>query len=106
VLEHRLLVLGVVVLGVLGDVTELAGDADPLGDVPASFAAQLVELSLERLVALGGENDFPQGSLLLRLRRDPRATGVVARTSILAVTSDDVQPRTISRREAASTMGA
>ena len=63
-IEHRLLVLGVVVLGVLGDVAELAGDADPLGDVPAAFAAQLIELVLERLVARGGENDVPQGCLL------------------------------------------
>ena len=33
-LEHRLLVLRVVVLGVLGDVAELARLADPLGDLP------------------------------------------------------------------------
>ena len=32
-LEHRLLVLGVVVLGVLGDVAELARLLDPLGDL-------------------------------------------------------------------------
>ena len=40
VLEHGLLVLRVVVLGVLGDVAELAGDADPLGDLAASIAAE------------------------------------------------------------------
>ena len=33
VLEHRLLVLGVVVLRVLGDVTELAGGADAVGNL-------------------------------------------------------------------------
>jgi hypothetical protein len=35
VLEHRLLVLRVVVLGVLGDVAELARDADALRDLAA-----------------------------------------------------------------------
>jgi hypothetical protein len=61
VLEHRLLVLRVVVLGVLGDVAELAGDADALGDVATTLAAEGVELGLERFVALGGENDVSQG---------------------------------------------
>ena len=35
VLEHRLLVLRVVVLGVLGDVAELTRDADAVGDLAA-----------------------------------------------------------------------
>jgi hypothetical protein len=34
-LEHRLLVLGVVVLGVLRDVAEFARNLDPLGNIPS-----------------------------------------------------------------------
>jgi transcription elongation factor GreA len=43
VLQHRLLVLRVVVLGVLGDVAELAGDADPLGDLAALLVPQEID---------------------------------------------------------------
>ena len=64
-LEHRLLVLRVVVLGVLGDVAELAGDPDPLGDLAALVAAQKVDLLLELLVPLGCEDDFLQIKVLL-----------------------------------------
>ena len=41
VLEHRLLVLRVVVLGVLGDVAELARGRDPLGDLAPPLGAQV-----------------------------------------------------------------
>ena len=44
VLEHRLLVLRVVVLGVLGDVAELARGADPVGDLAPTVGAQCFEL--------------------------------------------------------------
>jgi hypothetical protein len=64
VLEHRLLVLGVVVLGVLGDVAELAGDPDPLRDLAALLGLQVLDLLLELLVPLCGEDDFLQGGLL------------------------------------------
>ena len=64
VLEHRLLVLGVVVLGVLGDVAELAGDANPLGDLAALLGLQVLDLLTELLVALRGEYDFLQSGLL------------------------------------------
>ena len=60
VLEHRLLVLGVVVLGVLGDVPELAGDPDPLRDLAALLRLEHLDLLLELLVALSRENDFLQ----------------------------------------------
>jgi hypothetical protein len=60
VLEHRLLVLRVVVLGILGDVAELARDADPLGDLAALLVAQAVDLLLQVLIALGREDDFLQ----------------------------------------------
>jgi hypothetical protein len=56
VLEHRLLVLRVVVLGVLCDVTELARSPDPLGDLPPTVGTQRVQLELEGLVALRGED--------------------------------------------------
>jgi len=53
-----LFVLRVVVLRVLGDVPELARDADPLRDLAALVVRQVVDLLLELLVALGGEDDF------------------------------------------------
>src|SRR5579884_208654 len=60
VLEHRLLVLRVVVLRVLGDVAELTGDADALGDLAALLAAQVVDLLLELPEPLRCEDDFLQ----------------------------------------------
>ena len=61
VLEHRLLVLRVVVLRVLGDIAELAGDADALGDLAALVARAGTSIScLELLVALRCEDDFLQ----------------------------------------------
>ncbi len=60
VLEHRLLVLGVVVLGVLGDVPELARDADPVRDLAPLLGRERLDLLLQFLVALGRENDFLQ----------------------------------------------
>jgi hypothetical protein len=62
VLEHRLLVLRVVVLGVLGDVAELAGNPDPLRDLAALLGLQELDLPLELLVALGGEDYFFQAA--------------------------------------------
>ena len=48
-LEHRLLVLRGVVLGVLGDVAELAGDLDPLGDLAPTLGREILDLALELL---------------------------------------------------------
>ena len=56
-LEHRLLVLGVVVLGVLGDVAELARLLDALGDLAALRRGEQLELVLELLETFGGEDD-------------------------------------------------
>ena len=56
-LEHHLLVLGVVVLGVLRDVAELARLLDALGDLAALGGLQVVELALELLEAFGSEDD-------------------------------------------------
>src|SRR6185312_15636937 len=60
VLEQRLLVLGVVVLGVLGDVAELAGDADAVGDLATLVVRQVLDLLLQLLVAFGSEDDVLQ----------------------------------------------
>ena len=54
-LEHRLLVLGVVVLGVLRDVAELARLLDPLGDLAALVGGQVLELLAELLETLLGD---------------------------------------------------
>ena len=60
VLEHRLLVLRVVVLRVLGDVAELARSADPVGDLSPPVGPKRLQLLLEGLVALGGEDHVLQ----------------------------------------------
>ena len=81
-LEHRLLVLGVVVLGVLGDIAELAGNTDPFGDLAALLGLQMLDLLPELLVALSSEDDFLQSDLLnasnARRERAERAA-IVAR---------------------------
>ena len=50
-LHHALLVLGIVVLGVLGDVAELAGDLDALADLGTLLVLEVVQLLLELLLA-------------------------------------------------------
>ena len=56
-LEHRLLVLGVVVLGVLGDVAELARLLDARGDLAALLRREVLELALELLETVRREDD-------------------------------------------------
>ena len=56
-----LLVLRRVVLGVLGDVAELARLADAVRDLAALVDRQELDLRLELLEPLRGENDFLQG---------------------------------------------
>src|SRR5712692_4638715 len=65
VLEHRLLVLGVVVLRVLGDVAELARLLDALGNLATLLGREVVDLLLELLVALCSED------YVLHVRRPP-----------------------------------
>src|SRR5581483_686614 len=60
VLEQSLLVLRVVVLCVLGDVAELARDADPLRDLATLVVGEVLDLRLELLVSLRSEDDFLQ----------------------------------------------
>ena len=54
-LEQRLLVLGVVVLGVLHDVAELASLLDPLGNLAALDGGHVFELLAELLQTLLGD---------------------------------------------------
>ena len=56
-LEHHLLVLRVVELGVLADVAELARDADAVGDLAPLVGRQVLQLLLQLLVALLSEQD-------------------------------------------------
>ena len=76
VLEQRLVVLGVVVLGVLRDVAELPRDADPLGNLAALVVRQELDLILELLVALRSEDHFLHFSCLLM--KNARRIGAVA----------------------------
>src|SRR5712691_2624395 len=55
-----LLVLRRVVLGVLGDVAELARLANALRDLAAPICREVLDLLVELLVPVGGENDFLQ----------------------------------------------
>ena len=73
VLEHRLLVLRVVVLCVLGDVSELPRDADAIGHLSALLGRERVDLHFQFLVALRRENDFLQLCCLPRKSRRPCA---------------------------------
>ncbi len=73
VLAHGLLVLRVVVLRVLGDVAELASRADPVGDLPAPVGPKRLQLLLEGLIALGGEDHVLQ-------RKDLRGLSPTTRT--------------------------
>ena len=56
-LEHRLLVLGVVVLGVLRDVAELARFLDALGDLAALVVREVLDLGLQLVEAFRSEED-------------------------------------------------
>ena len=69
-LEHRLLVLGVVVLGVLGDVAELARFLDALGDLAALDGGEVLDLILQLVEPFGGEQDVSLHLVVLgRVRR-------------------------------------
>ena len=58
VLNLRLLVLGVVVLGVLSDFTKFARVTNPLGNLAASIGLQRFKFLLQALKAGWGENHF------------------------------------------------
>ncbi len=81
-LEHHLLVLRVVVLGVLGDLAECARRGDALGDLPPLLRPQPVELALQLLVALGSEDHILQEMPSETRRRGP--AGPVKRPGMVA----------------------
>ena len=57
-LEHGLLVLGVVVFGVLADVAEVAGLFDAIGDLFALLGGEVLDLVLQAPVPPGSEDDL------------------------------------------------
>ena len=94
-LEMGLLVLRRVVLGVLGDVAELARLADAVRDLAALVDREVLDLLLELLVALGGENDFLQrcGPPETRARKRPAANRAVRRGRMVPPRPDGRQQR-------------
>ena len=72
-LEHRLLVLGVVVLGVLRDVAELTRFLDAGGYLTPAHGRHVLELSLEAGEPFGGENDVLWHVLNTRRSRQKKA---------------------------------
>ena len=57
-LEQRLFVLRVVVLGVLVDIAKLSRDPDAVRDLAALLVLQVIDLLLQLLVPLGRKNYF------------------------------------------------
>src|SRR4051812_37457862 len=84
VLEQRLLVLGVVVLSVLGDVAELSRDPDPLRDLAAFVVRQVLDLLLELLVPLRSKDDFLHN---LPFLKENAAADAPSRARIVAIQS-------------------
>ena len=97
-LQVRLVVLGVVVLGVLLEIAPLARGLDALGDLPPRDGLQVLELGLQRLQALGGHDNGSDKLAILVLGRkaatplaviahghqrvgDPRAQHEIARVA-------------------------
>src|SRR5436190_9408051 len=84
VLEQRLFVLRVVVLGVLGDIAELARDADSVGDLAPLLVGEVLDLLLELLVSLWSEDDFLHN---LPFLKEKRGAGAPSRARIVAIQS-------------------
>src|SRR3954453_6191481 len=87
-----LLVLRRVVLGVLGDVAELACLPDAIGDLPALLGREVLDLLLELLVPLGRENDFLQRVVLLTPQGCRAGERGLRRGRMLPPPPDDRQP--------------
>src|SRR5687767_3008521 len=96
-LEHRLLVLGVVVLRVLGDVAELPGDPDAVGHLPPLVAAEVVDLLLQLLVSLFGEDDFLQDCPFSCPKRGAQAPPRIGKCSLVGQGSSTPGGATIPR---------
>src|SRR5207253_4360642 len=89
-LEQRLLVLRVVVLGVLCDVTELSSDANAVGDLATLVVRQVVDLLFQLLVALGGEDHFFH-SYCSSSEKKTRGAKAPSRAGIVPTVTDGVK---------------
>src|ERR1700733_14371345 len=95
-LDHRLLVLGVVVLGVLGDISELPRLLDPLGDLPALLGGEQLELVLELLQTFRGEDYVLRHLTLCLLDGYRRSTGKTPLWSGIRARAADGERRSIA----------
>src|SRR5262245_64119598 len=89
-LEQHLVVLGVVVLGVLRDVAELASDTDPLCDFPPPVGREMFDLGLQPLVTLGSEDHFLHFCLP---KKNARRIAAPSRAAMVPVAPDAVKRR-------------
>ncbi len=109
-LEHGLLVLGVLVLRVLGDVPEVARGPDAVCDFVALDAREVLDLLLEPLQALGGENDLAvdHGFLLLNAatRSQGEAAQRVARQYRTPFVAEQVRSRSRHRPRSSRTVAS
>src|SRR5207245_2812625 len=92
-LQHRLFVLGVVVLGVLADVPELSRLLDALGDLAASLGGENIELVFEPLQAFRSEDD------VLRHVRLDRGFGGWARPHKTPLGSGEISCRALQQAQ-------
>src|SRR5207253_9097920 len=84
VLEQRLFVLGVVVLGVLGNVAELARNPDSVRDLAPFVVREVLDLLLELLVSLWSKDDFLHN---LPFPKEKRGAIAPSRARIVAIHS-------------------
>src|SRR6201997_3442774 len=91
-LEQRLLVLGIVVLGVLRNVAEFARDADPVRNLAPFLVREVLDLRLELLVSLWSEDDFLHN---LPFPKEKRGAIAPSRARIVAIQSDGRNIRAI-----------
>src|SRR5258708_9358677 len=85
-LDPTLVVLGVLVFGILGDIAELLGAADPVGHLPPLHGEELVKLGLELLQAfLGDRNGLVLQHLNFLKKRTAPRTSAFAGTGTLGV---------------------
>src|SRR6266566_3011136 len=84
VLEQRLLVLGVVIFGVLGNVAEFARDPNPVRDLAPFVVGEVRDLFLELLVSLWSKDDFLHN---LPFPKEKRGAIAPSRARIVAIQS-------------------
>src|SRR5437879_4148920 len=87
-----LLVLRRVVLGVLGDVAELARFPNAVRNLAPLVGRQELDLFLELLEPVGGEDDFLQSCFLPARKRPAAPDPAVRRGRMVPPASDERQP--------------